>query len=79
VEQQWFIIFYKEMVELQIAPLSKDRDAIDIRRSVMTAMLVSSIGVFNSHYDFAQGANCSLTTPSFDFRLNQHISHTLCL
>src|SRR5580700_307626 len=32
VEQQRFIVFHQKMVELQIARLRKDRDAIDIRR-----------------------------------------------
>src|SRR6516225_2142784 len=32
MEQQRFIVVHQKMVELQIAPLSEDRDAIDIRR-----------------------------------------------
>jgi hypothetical protein len=32
MEQQWFVVFHQKMVELEIAPLSKDRDAIEIWR-----------------------------------------------
>jgi hypothetical protein len=32
VEQQRFIVFHQKMVELEIPPLSEDRNAIDIRR-----------------------------------------------
>ncbi len=45
VEEQGLVVVHQEMVELQIGPGSKDRDAIDIRRDLRgNRHVASSIG-----------------------------------
>src|SRR5579863_139228 len=55
VEQQRFIVFHQKMVELQVARLRKDRDAIDVRRDFRGgchASLLNRISGWPFYFEF---------------------------
>jgi hypothetical protein len=72
VEQQGLIVFHQEMVELQIGPLSKDGDAIDIRRDFRgDRRAAPSIGFLNDVSSpqaiFPNGAHAASADGGEDF------------
>src|SRR5579872_6069641 len=79
VEQQRFIVFHQKMVELQIARLRKDRDAIDVRgdfRGDCHASLLNRISEWPFYFEFpATHAPERADSSWLDFAEGRHFAH----